>query len=363
MSRRRRKATETFGLSFLDVICCGFGAVILFYTIISAQSGLERIRQTTDLSSEVSRIEEQVLEGTRNLVIMRNALEEAQSETVSAAQRATRVLQELEQRRDQMSVYDDTSLARRERIERLKADIRALEEGTRRLEAGSLARAAPGQEVRQFRGTGDRRYITGIQMRGKRTLILVDRSASMLHPDLVTILVLRNSAEDRRRAAAKWRRAIDTADWLLTQLPPDSQYKIMTFNSKAEPLIPGTWHGAGDAESMARSIQGLRSLVPDGGTSFHNAFAAAKALSPQPDQIILITDGLPTLGATPGNRRFIDANSRARLFDQAIGELPDGVPVDIVLLPLNGDLPAAHRFWRLASLTNGSLIMPAKDWP
>ena len=34
----RRRDTEVFSLSFLDVICCGFGAVILFYTIISAPS-------------------------------------------------------------------------------------------------------------------------------------------------------------------------------------------------------------------------------------------------------------------------------------------------------------------------------------
>ena len=47
-----RRQTKTFSMSFLDVISCGFGAVVLFYTIISAQSGLYRIKERTDLSAE-----------------------------------------------------------------------------------------------------------------------------------------------------------------------------------------------------------------------------------------------------------------------------------------------------------------------
>jgi hypothetical protein len=43
--------------------------------------------------------------------------------------------------------------------------------------------------------------------------------------------------------------------------------------------------------------------------------------------------------------------------------LPDDVPIDVVLLPMKGDIPAAHRFWSLARLTHGTLLMPSKDWP
>ena len=37
---KKRRAFEVFTLSFLDCICCGFGAVVLFYTIVQAQSGV-----------------------------------------------------------------------------------------------------------------------------------------------------------------------------------------------------------------------------------------------------------------------------------------------------------------------------------
>ena len=363
----KRRSVEVFSLSFLDCICCGFGAVILFYTIISAQSGLTRIRNNNDLTAEVNRLEERVLEGTKNLVVLRNTLEKTQSETASAAARSKQLLVELESKRDQSSVYDATSLARRERIEKLKADIKALEEGARRLEGGALDRAPPGQQVQSFRQTGgERRYITGIRMRGKRILILVDRSASMLHEDVVNVILLRNSNETAKRAAAKWRRAIDTTSWLVTQLPPGTQFQIYGFNTKAAPVLASTggkWQNADDPAQRASNLQALRGLVPLEGTSLANAFAATKTMNPRPDQIILITDGLPTQGRTAGMRRYVDANTRARMFDDAVGELPDGVPVDIVLLPMKGDLPAAHRFWQLARLTDGVVMFPSKDWP
>jgi hypothetical protein len=364
---RRRRSVEVFSLSFLDCICCGFGAVILFYTIISAQSGLQRSESTENMRSRVEQLEEQVLERTRNLIILRNTLEKTKSETASAAEKTKQLLAQMKANKIEMSAYDETSLARRERIEKLKADIRALEEGKRRLEAGAIDKAPPGQDIKAFRNTGgDRRYITGIKVRGKRTLILLDRSASMLHQDLVNVIMLRNQDEAKKRNASKWRRAIDTVNWIVAQLPPDAQFQVYGFNTKADAVLTGTsgkWQNANDPLLRAKNLEALAAVVPAEGTSLFNAFEAVKTLTPLPDQIILITDGLPTQGKAPGFRKYIDAGARARLFDDAVGQLPDKVPVDVILLPMKGDLPAAHRFWQLTRFTNGTLMMPSKDWP
>ena len=364
---RRRRTVEVFSLSFLDCICCGFGAVILFYTIISAQSGLQRSHDTENLRSEVERLEEEVLVGTRNLVIMRNAVNKTESDTASAEAKAAKMIADLKVNKIEKSAYDETSLARRERIEKLKADIRSLEEGTRRLEAGALDKSAPGQDIKAFRDNGgDRRYITGIKVRGKRTLILLDRSASMLHQDVVNVIMLRNSDDAKKRASSKWRRAVDTVNWIVAQLPPDAQFQVYGFNTKSDAVLAGTsgkWENANDPLVRSKNIEALGSVVPADGTSLINAFASVKNLSPLPDQIILITDGLPTQGKSAGFRKYIDAGARARLFDDAVGELPDKVPVDVILLPMKGDLPAAHRFWQLTRFTQGTLLMPSKDWP
>jgi hypothetical protein len=363
----RRRTVEVFTLSFLDCICCGFGAVILFYTMVSAQAGVQGLRSTDALQAEVNRLDEQVKHGSLSLVVLHNQIERTQSETASAEAHLKAVADTLSTEKAQLSTYDSTTVARREHIEKLKADIRSLEQGTRRLEAGSLDKTPPGQQVTSFRENGgDRRYITGIKMRGKRILILLDVSASMLHEDLVSVLRLRNSDDEHKRAAAKWRHAVDTVTWLTTQIPAGSQYQIYTFNTKAQPLLPdfaGKWIGGADAPQLARGLANLHAIVPGDGTSLYNAFAATKTLAPLPDQIILITDGLPTQGKTAGLRKYVSADARARLFDDAVGQLPDGVPVDSVLLPMQGEIQAAHRFWNLARLTNGTLLMPSKDWP
>ncbi len=304
----RRRTVEVFTLSFLDCICCGFGAVILFYTIVSAQAGIQGVRSTEALSAEVNRLAEQVQAGSRNLVVLHNQIEKTESETASDEARTKSLAATLESRREQLSTFDTSSVARREHIEKLQADVRSLEEGKRRLEAGSLDRTPPGQQVSAFRESGgDRRYITGIRLKGKRILILLDVSASMLHEDLVTILRLRNSDDEHKRNAAKWRRAVDTVTWLTTQVPPGSQYQIYTFNTQARSLLPdlaGKWIGAGDAPQLARELANLHAIVPAEGTSLYNAFAATKTLAPLPDQIVLITDGLPTQGKIRGSAQI-----------------------------------------------------------
>jgi outer membrane murein-binding lipoprotein Lpp len=363
----RRRQTEVFNLSFLDVICCGFGAVVLFYTVISAQSGVERTRRTDDLASEVRKLEEQVVEGAKNLVILRNTLEKTQSETASSAARASRIIEDLEKARDTGSIYDGTTLAKREHIAKLKADVRALEESMKRLEAGSKDVAPPGTAVKALKGGQDKRYITGLALRGKRVLVLFDTSASMLDDDVVNVIRLRNSSEAVKKGAEKWRRGVAVVNWLVRQVPAGSQYQVLGFNTQPAPLLAdsaGQWLSAGDEAQMDRVLDGLDALVPQGGTSLVNAIGAIKSLKPAPDQIVLITDGLPTQGATPPMiKRYIDAGGRVRLFEQAVKSLPPRTPVDVVLLPMLGDNPAAHAFWRLARNTGGSYLIPSKDWP
>src|SRR3569832_1671992 len=116
---KKRRAFEVFTLSFLDCICCGFGAVVLFYTIVQAQAGGEEVRRIDDLTGEVKKLEEQVLEGTKNLVQLRNTLEKTDEDATQAAARRARIAQELKQRREQSSEFEGETLAKREHIDTL----------------------------------------------------------------------------------------------------------------------------------------------------------------------------------------------------------------------------------------------------
>ena len=110
----------------------------------------------TTLQAEVNRIEEEVLEGARNLVVLRNTLEKTEIDTRQAAARTTALLDEVSSARAEAMRVGATSMAQREHINSLKADLKSLEEGTKKLQAGAIQQRPPGQQVRAFRGTGNR---------------------------------------------------------------------------------------------------------------------------------------------------------------------------------------------------------------
>ena len=361
-----RRKIEVFSLSFLDVIACGFGAIVLFYTILSAQAGVQRQQRNDDLQAEVDRLEEEVLEGYKNLVVLRNSLAST-DEAVPAEGLAARIIEETERLRQQLAEAEKDTLSQRETIAKLKQDLKSLEEGTRRLSAGTPDPGQPGTRIKGFVGSGDRQYLTGLKVGGERILILVDVSASMMDDSVVNVIRLRNMPESRRMAAAKWRRTVATVDWITSQLPAQAKFQAYAFNTRARALVAGSegqWLSAGDAKALSEALRELRRTVPQDGTSLENAFTAAMALAPRPDNIILVTDGLPTQGASaPAVRKTVDGEGRLRLFEKAIDKLAAGVPVNVILLPMEGDPLAPGAYWALTRRSNGAFLSPARDWP
>ena len=362
----RRRNFDIFSMSFLDTVCCAFGAVILLYMIINAQTARSFDNDTSDLHAEVNKLEEEVLEGYKNLVVLRNALT-ATDEKARAAGQAERMTTEIEKLKQQLADSEQETLSKREAIERLKQDLKSMEESNRRLEGGTTSLGAPGTRVKGFVGNGDRQYLTGLKVGGSRILFLVDSSASMMDDTLVNIIRLRNMSETRRRAADKWRRTVNTLDWLTSQIPAKSQFQAYSFNTTAHPLVAGSegkWLSASDAEALTGAMTQMRKLVPQDGTSLENAFAVVTMLNPQPDNIILITDGLPTQGASPPLiRKTVDGEQRLKLFQRALSRLPSNIPINVILMPMEGDPMAAYAFCALSRKTHGSCMAPAKDWP
>ena len=363
---KKRRAFEVFTLSFLDCICCGFGAVVLFYTIVQAQAGVEEVRRIDDLTGEVKKLEEEVLEGTKNLVRLRNTLEKTDEDATQAAARRARIAEELKVRREQSSEFEGDTIAKREHINKLMADVKSLQEGIKKLEGGALDKGPEGNRVKAFRGRGKRLYISALQVKGKRTLVLLDTSASMMDEDIAKILRLRNQPEAARRAALKWRRALDMVEWITAQLPDNSQFQVYGFNTKAKAVQPdttGKWLASNDPRAINNVLTAARNITPADGTSLVNAFLTMRTIEPAPDQVILITDGLPTQGSVPPSRKFINAREREKLFDDATKTVNKDIPIDVVLLPMKGDPPASYAYWRLARKTGGSYVIPSRDWP
>lgn len=352
---RNKRPPATFSLSFIDAMSCGLGAVILLFMIINHASEVRAVDANRDVANEVSALEAEVIERQQRVASLQASLDETRKQSQAARERAERLAAAAEE----PTPEDDAGSG--ERIAALKQELQSLESRVEQLRE----QTDPGDATRARTGDGDRQYLTGMKVGGKHVLILLDASASMLDDDIVNVIRRRNMDESARRDAPKWRRARAAVDWLTTQVPPQSRFQLYTFGEQTRAALSGTdgqWLSTDGGARLTAAVRALDRVVPGGGTSLQNAAAAAAQLSPRPDNIYLITDGLPTQGREP-RRGTVSGSQRLNLFRDAVAALPSGVPVNILLLPMEGDPLASSAFWQLAQARGGAFITPSVDWP
>lgn len=360
----RKRSFSTFNLSFLDIMSCGFGAVVLIFLMIDHAANVHSQQVNEELLSEVNMLEEEVAEGEQNLVRIRNTIAAIDQQMVEAQGLARRITDRVDTTRRELAMFDKDTLAKLAHVNQLKTDIKSLEEEKKRLE--SEGEKKTGEDVRKIIGDGDRQYLTGLKLGGNRILVLVDSSASMLDSTIVNVIRRRNMSDQVKLKAPKWRRAIETVGWLTSQFPVTSWYQVYHFNTDVNAVFTGSdgeWLETRNQKQLESVITGLNSIIPQQGTSLEKVFRAVGRLAPMPDNIILITDGLPTQGDKATSRGTVSGKERLKLFSQALKELPRGIPVNVILMPLEGDPMAASSFWKLAVATGGSFLSPSQDWP
>ena len=360
---RTRRLLTPFSLSFLDIMSCGFGSVVLLFLIIKHNVDTNTIIpvDTRDQTSEVMLLEEEILEGRRNLAKTRNTISEIDEQLVVAQGMARRIMEKIEETRSLAEQLSDTTSA--VELDRLKLNIKELEEQKKQLQEEVRE---TGDNVRRLVGEGNREYLTGLKLGGKRIMILLDVSGSMLDDTIVNIIRIRNMRDGIKRNAPKWVQTLRMVDWLTARFPRDSQYQVYVFNTKTRSALPGQegkWLDVGNKAQLNSVIEALGKIVPEGGTNLENAFAAIGKLRPRPDNVYLITDGLPTQGSRIRRSATITGKQRLNLFTRAVNQAPVGVPVNVILTPLEGDPEAAFAYWRLAMSTDGSFLIPSEDWP
>ncbi|MDC0403649.1 VWA domain-containing protein [Porticoccaceae bacterium] len=347
---RKRRPTP-FNLSFLDIMACGFGAVTLLFLILRHNAEIVATEQPSgDAQLLAEAVEQQQIEGAQ----LDSQLAALQQRQQQLAEQQAELAQQLEEQQRGNEIGDNE-------LQQLRDAVAALE-----IELDTLAEPAFGSNLRQTLGDGDRQYLTGMKLGGERIAILIDGSASMLAEQLINVLRLRNAEPEQQRSAAKWQWTLNIADWLLAQLPASARYQLVVFNQQSQAVLAaseGQWLDAADSLSIERSSRALRNFYPAGGSSLISGIDAIAALEPQPDNLFIITDGLPTLGDKAPANYMVSAQQRKNLFNQALSRLPYGLPVNILLLPMEGDPEAAALYWQLAINSRGSLLTPARDWP
>jgi hypothetical protein len=350
----KNRRITAFSLSFLDIMACGFGAVTLLFLILR-HSVVVEVQPDPKLNAEVVMLKEDVKKAEEDKTVLLNSIEELELRLVSAQGLSKRYLTDLEEVEE--SIQSDPE----ERIAMLRRSVEELEKETAKMEEVEF-----GDKVRQFLGEGNRQYLTGLVLGGERVMILVDGSASMLADTGVNTVRRRNMEPEKRVESPKWKWTVRTVEWLLAQLPPSSRFQVYIFNTQAIPAAAdseGEWLDAADSLQLEEAVDGLKAYAPEGGTSLENALTALKDFIEKPDNLFLLTDGLPTQGKAPPGSAMVSGEQRRRNFLSAVGQLPAGIPVNTILYPMEGDPEAAALFWQLAMSTKGAFITPSRDWP
>jgi hypothetical protein len=359
----KRRAFSVFTLSFLDVMCCAFGAVVLLFMILQHEAIVKQEVAHVDLSTEVDALQAQIAGVQRDITAARDnaqSIDQRIAALVTESADARALLAKTRAKPQEGKAQVITSRD----IDALKLALKKLE--SEKQDVLSFLNQQS-RQVRQFVGTGNREYLTGIRTGGKRVLILLDNSASMLDVSIVNVLRKRNMDDNAKRRSEKWRQALDTVDWITARLQPGTQYQIYTFNARVEPVVPGSagqWLAVDNAIQFNQAVMRLKATVPDGGSNLARAMQAIAEMNPRPDNVFLVTDGLPTQGLSAPTGHNVSGERRNEYFAEAMKQIPKPAPpVNVVLLPMEGDPMAPWAYWQVAMATHGSFLTPAYDWP
>ena len=359
------------GLAFLDVLCCGLGSAVFLLLVI--QYGPSPVASDDFQVADAAARAESELEEVGQRIADLEGLLGAVADTVRsrlAALQAMAGLSDVQKRQ----VADATAALGAGR-ERLDAETAALD---------ALRASVPAPP------TTPRQDLTGLGVEPDHVAVFLDASGSMLDRSLVEILRLRVSPDRLKLAAEKWTTARNAARWAFDRIPSGGRYRLFHF-ADAMRDVRGDTLRTGSVAWQRKANEGLlpaqqaiidkalNALVPDGATDLRQVFETAARLAPPPAQLILITDGLPTL---PGDRPLqrlrgcprprgnttplVTAACRASIFADAAAVARRLLPrtrIDIILLPLEGDAAAVGRYWDLAKSKGGRLLTPAQGWP
>lgn len=347
--RRKRRETEIFSLSFMDCICCGFGAVLLIFILTTGQK-VDFSQQTLEeLRLRVRQLEVQITQEKAEL-------DRASTSTVTEAQLQAIIAQNAADEKKVTEQKDQLALML-ERLAQMQKEMEQLLD---------LQKTLPKEDEQPvpIPDIDRRQYLTGVKLEGERVLFILRASGSMLGESIEDAFARLQEPDFKKREAPKWQRVIRSIDWMVSQLAPEQSFQILVFNEETKPLVPGgDWIRRDDQTSVRDALTRLRQVVPQGSANLERAFSTVRFLPQLPDAIVLLTDGLPTDSDTSPNPGDADDEARIRYFRYAQRQLPTRIPVSTILYPMTGDPGAPALYWEMAGSTRGALVSPARSWP
>ena len=355
--RHLKRKTEGFNIAFLDVMSCGLGAVILILMLVKYQTELPD-QQSSALQADIATLEQQNQQSQQTVETLQTQAGETQTELAQLNTQLVSLVTNINNQKDTQ--------------QSLKAQIAKLQP-----QADTPTQAPPAPVPVVNKGLED--YLLGLEVEGRRIVILVDSSASMTEERLIDVIRYKIASAQERQQSPKWQRTLRIVEWLVAKVPKGSDYKVIRFAENASVVGGSAWKKGADPKDAAAVLSALKQIAPEGGTNLHAAVAMMRSSSTGFSNVYLLTDGLPTQGdrgrirtissffsgcaSITGNAKKISGKCRVRLLNDIVASYRERAKVNVILLPLEGDSYAAGAFWQWTARSDGLLISPEHSWP
>jgi hypothetical protein len=168
MTIKQRRTVEVSGLAFLDVISCGFGALILMLVLTKANEPIIIENDTRALSTEIVSTEARLAQARRDLAVLMETIDanrREQDQVISEIDRTSGRLNELEAA---MQQQETTTLATNTIVERLMEARQFLTDEMKRL-------------LVDYEKSLDNNTIGGIPVDSEYVIFVIDTSGSMFN--------------------------------------------------------------------------------------------------------------------------------------------------------------------------------------
>jgi len=131
----RRRSTEEFSIAFLDVICCGFGAVILLLMITKTVQPQILEQVAIDSLGSIRNLQEQIFQIRGQTTVLNRELKSKQEQISELNQRIAILRAKLDSRRDESSSLKQAAEDQLETAKELELAMQKLTEIQKRLRA------------------------------------------------------------------------------------------------------------------------------------------------------------------------------------------------------------------------------------
>jgi len=349
-SNVRRREASVFNLAFLDIMSCGLGAVVLIFLLIKHNTD-----QATVEDSTVTKDTAQLISANDEFNNQLKDLAKKMVSEVKSIKNKQITLENLSEELNDLEIYNS---GLKQEIEKSKEII-------------DLNKKETVNSMIEVTGQGQRNYLVGMNVEGKKIAIILDRSSSMSDELLVNILRRKLRSDQVKAQGDKWKKAVRISQWLISRLPENSDFQFLSYNDKVyNHSKNGIWNSSRDKDSVTYTMNELNALFPDKGTNLTLIFEKLTDINPRPTDIYIITDGLPTLSNNKlfkSSKKKVSSSDRIKYFHDAVNVIFKSnlkeSKINVILLPMEGDVSAGEKYWDLTNPTDGSLMSPSKDWP